>query len=85
MVKFFAIISSLSHVTRFRTKSVLVGGGHQKEDDTMAQITKPVTGVFMLDERKVKDFFGKKRPTSEDALRRIRREKPVEEMIGKKK
>ncbi len=44
-------------------------------DDTMAEISKPVNGAFVLSEQKSSEFFENKVKTSSDAIRRLENRK----------
>lgn len=44
-------------------------------DDTMAAISKPVNGAFVLSDRKATEFLNKKVNTSSDAIRRFEERK----------
>lgn len=43
--------------------------------DTMAEISKPVNGAFVLSEQKASEFFENKVKTSSDAIRRLENRK----------
>lgn len=43
----------------------------RERDDTMAAVSKPVTGAFVLNSRKASEFLTKKVHTSSDAIRRF--------------
>ena len=57
----------------------------KERDDTMAAISKPVTGAFVLDSNKASDFFTKKAFSSADALRRFNRKSKVDKITSVKK
>ena len=44
-------------------------------DDTMAAISKPVNGAFVLSDNKASEFFKKRVNTSSDAIRRFENRK----------
>lgn len=47
----------------------------KERDDTMAAISKPVNGAFVLNSHKVSEFLTKKVNTSSDAIRRFEERK----------
>ncbi len=54
-------------------------------DDTMAAISKPVSGAFVLSEHKAKEFLTKKVSTSSDAIRRFENRKSAVNKVASKK
>ena len=53
----------------------------KERDDTMAAITKPNNGAFVLNGSKVKEFFERKTNTSSDALKRFENRKPKDGIV----
>ncbi len=53
----------------------------KERDDTMAAITKPSDGAFVLNGSKVKDFFERKTNTSSDALKRFENRRPKDGIV----
>ncbi len=53
----------------------------KERDDTMAAITKPNNGAFVLNGSKVKEFFERKTNTSSDALKRFEERKPKDGIV----
>lgn len=53
----------------------------KERDDTMAAITKPSNGAFVLKSKKVSEFLGKKANTSSDALKRFDAKKPKDGIV----
>lgn len=47
----------------------------------MAAITKPNNGAFVLNGKKVKEFFSQKATTSSDALKRFENRKPKDGIV----
>ncbi|MCQ2548501.1 MAG: hypothetical protein MJ134_00535 [Lachnospiraceae bacterium] len=52
----------------YKTKS-------KERDDTMAAVSKPVNGAFILNSKKAEEFFAQKVNTSSDAIRRYEKRK----------
>lgn len=57
----------------------------KERDDTMAAISKPVNGAFVLSSRKTSEFLSKKVNTSSDAIRRFEERKAKAEKVSSEK
>ena len=57
----------------------------KERDDTMAAITKPVNGAFVLSSQKVSEFFERKGNTSSDAIKRFENRKTKADTVASKK
>ena len=57
----------------------------KERDDTMAAISKPVNGAFVLSDHKASEFFTKKVNTSSDAIYRFEERKAKADKVASKK
>lgn len=57
----------------------------KERDGTMAALSKPVNGAFVLSNRKAKDFLDKKVCTSSDAIRRFEKLNKNAEQVASRK